>query len=166
MSSSRARVRSALVPLSPLWAATLIAILLAAWAASQAAAQTPSHPAPDALACPAKISVAESASPPVGWRIEPSSSERLFERISVYQLSAKNEEFDLAPDNETRSGSAVSQIWNIPAKPDLRFMMRCRYRNTPVTLTREIPLGVRACRLSYVASADGSVSGPSQMSCR
>jgi len=147
---------------SRVWPCCLVYLL----APILAAAQSGQQPYSGVLICPAKIAVEESASPVSGWLIEPGSQQRLFERISVFQVSPQGQEFDLAPDSEKRSGSIISQTWSIAENPSMKFMLRCRYRYTLVTLKKEIPAGVRACHLKYAGSANGAVSGPSEMSCR
>lgn len=146
---------------SRFWPRCLMVLL--AWMCAAAHAQQPSS---SVLTCPAKIAVEESASPMPGWMLEPGSAERLFERISVFQVSAQGQEFDLAPDSTKRSGPIVSQTWNITEHPSMKFMLRCRYRNTLVTLKKEFPAGVLACHLKYTGSANGSVSGAAEMICR
>jgi hypothetical protein len=118
------------------------------------------------VVCPANITVAETTAPLPNWSVAPAKTQHSFERISVYNVGAGNQEFDLAPDDQKEKGKKITQTWNVKDYRSLRVFMRCRYSGTSVVLLRELPPEVTTCTLQFAYVAGGIVAGESSMECR
>ncbi|MGD0930600.1 MAG: STY0301 family protein [Candidatus Korobacteraceae bacterium] len=116
--------------------------------------------------CPASITVEETTAPAPNWSVAPAKSEHNFERISVYNVGADGQEFDLAPDDQKEKGKKITQTWNVKDYRSLKVFMRCRYQDTSVVLLRELPSAVTTCTLRFTDAANGIVAGESSMECR
>jgi hypothetical protein len=119
-----------------------------------------------AVVCPANITVEETTAPAPDWSVAPAKSQHNFERISVYNVGAHRQEFDLAPDDQKEKGKQITQTWNVKDYRSLKVFMRCRYSDTSVVLLRELPPEVTTCTLRFTNSAKGIVAGESSMDCR
>ena len=118
------------------------------------------------VVCPANITVEETTTPAPTWSVAPAKTEHSFERISVYNVGADGQEFDLAPDDQKEKGKKITQTWNVKDYRSLKVFMRCRYSNTSVVLLRELPSGITTCTLQFTYVAAGIVAGESSMECR
>jgi hypothetical protein len=118
------------------------------------------------LICPTSIAVEESAaSPPAGWQASSKDLAKKFERISVYQVLPEGRELDLAPDGQEQSGKSISQVWHLPRDRSSPVFLRCRYRDTSITLRTKIPSAIQVCSLRYIADEHGRVEGASEANC-
>ncbi len=118
------------------------------------------------VVCPASITVEETAVPVAPWSVAPAKSQHSFERISVYNVGADGQEFDLAPDDQKEKGKKITQAWNVKDYRSLKVFMRCRYSDTSVVLLRELPPKVTTCTLQFTYVSGGIVPGESSMECR
>ena len=118
------------------------------------------------VVCPANITVEETTAPAPTWSVAPAKSQHSFERISVYNVGADGQEFDLAPDDQKEKGKKITQTWNVKDYRSLKVFMRCRYSDTSVVLLQELPSKVTACTLRFINAANGIVAGESSMECR
>jgi hypothetical protein len=118
------------------------------------------------VVCPANIAVVETTTPAPGWSVAPAKSQHSFERISVYNVGADGQEFDLAPDDQKEKGKKITQTWNVKDYRSLKVSMRCRYSDTSVVLLRELPPDITTCTLRFTNAASGIVAGESSMECR
>ncbi|MGB8890295.1 MAG: STY0301 family protein [Candidatus Korobacteraceae bacterium] len=131
---------------------------------SAALAQQKQLPAP--VVCPTSITVDETAGPVSGWTVVPAKGQNRFERISVYNVGADKQEFDLAPDHQKQNGTRVTQTWDLKGYRTLSLFMRCRYQETSVVLLRELKPDVDTCTLRFTIDAKGNITGESNMECR
>ena len=134
--------------------------------AALSSAHAQQNPAGILISCPANIAVNESSAPLPGWSLESGKTERAFERISVYNRDAAGREYDLAPDDQNQDGKRITQIWDVKAYRTMAVLLRCRYHDTSVTLSMELPPTVNSCTLRYVAGSHGEVAANPQMGCR
>jgi hypothetical protein len=134
---------------------TLFLVLVAA---AGAAGQT--------VACPATITVTESAEATGGWRATPAQVPHLFERVSVLNGTQGGKEYDLAPDDEKAAGAAVVQTWFLKDYRSMNLFVRCRYHDTAVTLAMDLPASMQTCTFTFELRKDGSVGGKSAAACR
>jgi hypothetical protein len=153
MSSTRRSLRLALLGCSAAWFASPV---------GYAQQKQPSAP----VVCPASITVEETTAPAPTWSVTPAKSQHSFERISVYNVGADGQEFDLAPDDQKERGKKITQTWKVKDYRSLKVFMRCRYRDTAVVLLRELPPEVTACTLRFTYAASGIAAGESSMDCR
>jgi hypothetical protein len=137
---------------------------LAFFASAAGYAQQKQTSAP--IVCPANIAVEETTASVPGWSVTPAKSQHSFERISVYNVGADGQEFDLAPDDQKEKGKKITQTWNVKDYRSLKVVMRCRYSDTSVVLLHELPPNVTACTLRFTNAANGIVAGESSMECR
>lgn len=117
------------------------------------------------LACPATIEVIESVAPISGWSAGPATRQRSFERISIYNGKAGGREFELAPDNQKQEGNRVTQTWSLKGYRKMNVFLRCRYRDTPVVLYRDVPSQIETCTLRFSTGSNGQIIGRSEMGC-
>ena len=123
-------------------------------------------PASSSVVCPASIAVAESVAPISGWTVTPTKAQHSFERISVYNGTPGNQEFDLAPDDQKEKGNKVIQTWNLKAYRTMNIFVRCRYHGTSVVLLQDLPNNLTACTLRFSLNPKGKIVGDSSMECR
>jgi len=118
------------------------------------------------VVCPANITVAESVAPISGWTGAPAKAQHSFQRISVYNGTPGNQEYDLAPDDEKEKGTRITQTWDLKAYRTMNIFLRCRYHDTSVVLLRDLPPDLTACTLRFSLNAKGDIVGDSSMECR
>lgn len=121
--------------------------------------------ADEAIVCPTDVKTSESAQAAGGWSVEGATAVHAFERISVYNAGVDRREFDLAPDEDRPNGKHVVQVWHLQGYRTLPVFLKCRYRNTPVVLTRELPPRIKTCTLKLLLDR-GKIVGDSTMECR
>jgi hypothetical protein len=143
--------------------AHIVVCALALAAFSSAHAQQ--KPASPSIACPASIAVNESVAALLGWSPESAKTRRAFERISVYNRDTAGREYDLAPDDQKQDGKRITQNWNVKAYRTMAVYVRCRYRDTSVALSQELPPAVGSCTFRYVAGSHGEVAAKPEMDC-
>jgi hypothetical protein len=137
----------------------LLFLMLAGLAAEEPAA-------PPALSCPASLAVVETAQPASGWKPASVKTQHVFERISVYNGTAGGKEYDLAPDEERKEGGNTVQVWKLAAYRTMNIFLRCRYRNTEVTLSADVPASIETCRQTIRLDSKGKFLGKSEMVCQ
>lgn len=142
----------------------VIGCSLAFFAAAAGYAQQKQTSTP--VVCPASIAVAETTAPAPGWSVAPAKTQHSFERISVYNVGADGQEFDLAPDDQKEKGKKITQTWKVKDYRSLKVFMRCRYSGTAVVLLRELPPEITTCTLQFTYVGAGIVAGESSMECR
>ena len=118
------------------------------------------------LACPLTISVMEQATAGAGWRSETKTQVRPLLRISVFNLDAKGTEYDLAPDNEKGTPAGTQQTWELKGYRNMKLVVRCRYRDTGATLSRELPAALTECRQTIRVDGKGAITKTSEVACR
>ena len=136
-----------------------------AWLAAPAGYAQQKRPSTPVV-CPANITVVETTAPAPNWSVDQAKAQHSFERISVYNVGADNQEFDLAPDDQKEKGKKITQTWNVKDYRSLKVFMRCRYSDTSVVLLRELPPDITTCILRFTDSAKGIVAGESSMECQ
>jgi len=87
---------------------------------------------------------------PSGWE------RRTFERVSIYNKDAK-QEYDLAPDDERKEHGKIVQTWKLTGYRDMPLYLRCRYRGTDRTLTRELTVALKTCEFHFQLDKKGNV---------
>jgi hypothetical protein len=124
-----------------------------------------SAPPRASLACPATLTVSETAAPLPGWSFQSDAAQHRFERISVFNRDGAKE-YDLAPDDEKPSGAKVIQTWELQSYRELPLILTCRYQGTSATLSREIPKALNTCSQTIEIDKTGNIKGQSSMSCQ
>jgi hypothetical protein len=119
-----------------------------------------------AVVCPPSIAVTESAAPIPGWNISTGKVEHAFERISIFNGKPGEREFDLAPDDQKQAGNRIAQTWTLKAYRTMNIFLRCRYHDTAVVLSMDLPPNIEDCKLRFTADARGRITGKSDMECR
>lgn len=76
---------------------------------------------------------------------------------SVIEL-LNGSEGDLAPDSGTKKGDTVTQLWNLAPAAGGKILLRCGYKDTRETITRELPKESKVCTKSLTISGKGPVS--------
>jgi hypothetical protein len=118
------------------------------------------------LSCPETITVAESAAPVPGWQSKQTSVTRTFERVSIYNGSATEKEYELAPDDEKQQGKKTAQTWRLTGYRDMNIFLRCRYKGTSAVLFKDIPKSFTTCTFTFQLGADGKINGKSSFACQ
>jgi hypothetical protein len=121
---------------------------------------------PSSLSCPGTLKVTETAAPIQGWRSTSTQTEHDFERVSIYNVDKEGREYDLAPDNEARTGAKVVQTWNLKDYRSMNILLRCRYHDTAVVLHTEAPAALTRCTFTFVLDKNGNFIGKSDSVCR
>jgi hypothetical protein len=118
------------------------------------------------VSCPETISVTESAATTAGWRSASAKVEHRFERVSIYNGTEGGQEYELAPDDEKARGRATVQTWFLKDYRSMNLFLRCRYHDTSVTLTADLPAPLQTCAFTFELRKDGSFAGESTAVCR
>jgi hypothetical protein len=90
------------------------------------------------LTCPATITVSETSSPIKGWTSSVKAEHR-FERVSIFNGKPGEQEFELAPDDQKEDGKRIVQTWNLKVYRTMNVFLRCRYRDTEVVQSTDVP---------------------------
>lgn len=138
----------------------LLFLMLAGLAGEEPAAS------PAALSCPESVAVVETAQPASGWKLASVKTQHVFERISVYNGTAGAMEYDLAPDEQRKEGGNTVQVWKLAGYRTMNIFLRCRYRDTAVTLSVDLPASIETCRQTIRLDTKGKITGKSEMVCQ
>jgi hypothetical protein len=103
-----------------------------------------------AFACPASITVSETAAALDGWSAEPGSSKHRFRK----------------PDGQKTVGKKTIFLWKLSDYRDLNLFVRCVYHGTPATVTANIPAALTTCTATLELTPKGEVIGRSEMTCK
>jgi hypothetical protein len=104
--------------------------------------------AADLIQCPEKVEVRQEISAPVqGWipAVDPAPSR--LAGITFFDGEPK-EQASLAPDRESKVNGKSVATWNFNSNSRPTWVA-CRYAGTTVTLTKELPKGVKSCSITF-----------------
>jgi hypothetical protein len=96
-----------------------------------------------------------AAPAPIACPVE--SNHKPLASTSVIEL-LNGSEGDLAPDDENRKVDSVIQLWKLEPAAGARILLRCTYRDTKESITRELPKEFRLCTKNLTYSGKGPVS--------
>jgi hypothetical protein len=108
---------------------------------------------PPALTCPATL--------PAGQGVA-----HEFERINIYNGKPGGEEYDLAPDDETRAGGKITQVWFLKDYRSKGIFVRCRYRGTNAVTTLDAPAKYQKCSFTFEMDKKGNITGKPEFLCK
>ncbi len=118
------------------------------------------------FACPASITVSESAAAPDGWSAEAGSSKHLFQMPKIYNGKPGGEEYELKPDGQKTVGKKTIFLWKLTDYRNLNLFVRCVYHGTAAIVTADIPAALKTCTATLELSPKGDVIGRSEMACK
>lgn len=118
------------------------------------------------FACPASITVSETAAAPDGWSAEPGSSKHRFQMPKIYNGKPGGEEYELKPDGQKTAGKKTIFLCKLSDYRDLNLFVRCVYHGTPATVTADIPAALKTCTATLELTPKGEVVGRSEMACK
>lgn len=103
------------------------------------------------LECPDSIVVHEALAKaaPTGWETRQHPVPKRLDGIAVFDGDPERQ-FSLAPTSEEESGEGFAAFWSFGEDP-APVWLSCRYVDTALTLVRQLPTGVRECRVHYAA---------------
>lgn len=105
-------------------------------------------PAAADVGCPMTIAVTQKlAAPSSGWTEGLSQLPTDLAGISVFE-GPPEDMADLVPDESPKTPNTVSDIWELPPS-ERGYWLTCRYANTTVTLTRQLPKSVTHCEAIF-----------------
>jgi len=117
----------------------LIALACAIAAPHQARAQA---------ACPAQLTVAQTASAPdPQWTVSYSGYPTAVAGVTIFD-GPPAEQASLVPDSEKTAGDTIRQTWEL-AKSDRGYWLQCNYANTTAQISRRLPADVTRCEVAY-----------------
>ena len=119
-----------------------------------------------AFACPASITVSETAAALDGWSAEAGSSTHRFRMPKIYNGKPGGEEYELKPDGQKTVGKKTIFLWKLSDYRDLNLFVRCVYHGTAATVTADIPTALKTCTATLELTAKGDVIGRSEMACK
>lgn len=97
------------------------------------------------VACPMAVEVSQGLVAPVAGWVEGVDSVLPTELAGLAVFDGRPEErAQLKYDDERRTAETLTQTWDLPANPR-GYWITCRYANTKVTLTRQLPGTVTRC---------------------
>lgn len=89
-----------------------------------------------------------------------------FERINIYNGKPGGEEYDLAPDDETRAGGKITQVWFLKDYRSKGIFVRCRYRGTNAVTTLDAPAKYQKCSFTFEMDKKGNITGKPEFLCK
>jgi hypothetical protein len=89
-----------------------------------------------------------------------------FERINIYNGKPGGEEYDLAPDDETKAGRKVTQAWILKDYRSMSIFVRCRYRGTDAVTTVDVPPEYQKCTFTFEMDQKNNITGKPEFSCK
>ncbi len=89
-----------------------------------------------------------------------------FLRINIYNGKPGGEEYDLAPDDEHKSGRKITQVWNVKDYRSMPVFVRCRYRGTDAVKDVTVPTEYRKCTFTFEMDKNNEIVGKSEFSCK
>jgi hypothetical protein len=119
-----------------------------------------------AFACPATITVSETAAPLDGWTAAAASSTHRFKMPKIYNGKPGGEEYELKPDGQKTAGKKTIFLWKLTDYRDLNLFARCVYHGTSATMTADIPAALKTCTATLELTPKGEVIGHSEMACK
>jgi hypothetical protein len=89
-----------------------------------------------------------------------------FDRVSIYNGKQGGQEYELAPDDEKKVRSKVTQSWSLKDYRTMNIFLRCRYQGTEVVITKDIPANIQTCTFAFDISPKGEITGGRSFACR
>ncbi len=100
------------------------------------------------VGCPQAVTVTQAlAMPQSGWTAGLDKLPTEVAGVSVFE-GPPEEMADLVPDDGKDAADTRSDIWNLP-QSDRGYWLICRYSNTTVILSRQLPATVTRCEAVY-----------------
>src|SRR4051812_14300227 len=96
----------------------------------------------------------------------PAAEGHPFDRVSIYNGKQGGQEYELAPDDDKKAGTKVTQIWMLKDYRSMNIFLRCRYQGTQVVRTLDIPASLQACTFVFDISRNGKITGGRSFACR
>ncbi len=110
------------------------------------------------VACPFEIVVEQTLVEPVeGWSTEADPWPTELVNLSVFD-GPPEELAELIYDDEVEDSETWTISWLLQADNPRGYWIRCRYANTLVTITQQLPVGVTRCDMVFekqISYADG-----------
>ena len=89
-----------------------------------------------------------------------------FDRVSIYNGKQGGQEYELAPDDEKKVRTKVTQSWFLKDYRTMNIFLRCRYQGTEMVIAKDIPANVQTCTFSFDISPKGEITGGRSFGCR
>ena len=89
-----------------------------------------------------------------------------FDRISIYNGKQGGQEYELAPDDEKKVRSKVTQSWILKDYRSMNIFLRCRYQGTEMVVAKDIPANIQTCTFAFDISPKGQITGGRSFACR
>ena len=100
------------------------------------------------LSCPMAIEATQKlATPQKGWTEGTDKLPTELSGIAVFD-GPPSEMADLIPDEGPKTADTTSDTWDLPPS-DRGYWVTCRYGNSTVTLTRQLPKSVTRCEAIF-----------------
>lgn len=117
-----------------------------------------------AVSCPASVPHSGEGWKATGGRAGDRAEHRL-NGVSIANTEGANV-YDLAPDEETRQGVKYVNTWKLKNYRDLNIRLSCRYRDTSLILSRDLPAKLETCVFVFDLDAKANVTGSPSLTCR
>ena len=91
---------------------------------------------------------------------------RPFDRVSIFNGKQGGQEYDLAPDDEKKVGTKVTQSWFLKDYRSMNIFLRCRYQGTEMVVSKDIPANIQTCTFAFDISPKGEITGGRSFACR
>ena len=73
---------------------------------------------------------------------------------------------DLAPEEDLAKAGHLNQRWEIVRNPGRPIVVVCRYHGTEATIRKNLPPGIKECRLEGLIDAKGEIQGSPKLECK
>lgn len=89
-----------------------------------------------------------------------------FDRVSIYNGKQGGQEYELAPDDEKKVRTKVTQSWFLKDYRSMNIFLRCRYQGTEMVIAKDIPANLQTCVFVFDISSKGEITGGRSFACR
>lgn len=123
---------------------SIVFALLAIWSLPNLAIGGP-------LDCPQPITIQESLGQtvPIGWTQHDDASPRYLGGVTFFD-GDPSQNRSIAPTHDLRSGRDHVAVWSFGSSGE-PVWLNCRYLDTGISLSKQIPTAYKECRVTYGA---------------
>jgi len=99
--------------------------------------------------CPKAIKVHQTIdATPQGWTADTDGSDHILAGVTFFS-GPPEEKASLVYDNWKKRDGLAYAVWNFQPDSTHRIWLSCRYANTDVVLTKELPEKISQCNVTY-----------------
>jgi hypothetical protein len=114
------------------------------------------------LQCPYTLVVTETAKAQTNWNVTQQTSAKTLQGWTIYEGKLGDTTSSMAPE-ESEHQQSLTQHWTFQA--DRNYWIQCRYTDSTLTLSRDIPHSVKRCQITYKLNKQHNIAQAASISC-